>query len=266
MLPRAGHGFVYKVSAPSGKAYIGQTVQAVATRFQWHCYKNSQCRALKAAIAKYGTAAMKVETLAEVPVCALNDAERQAIARWGTYDRGYNMTPGGDVSPMTCPEVAARMRATLLGPSNAKLRASLAKAAKRPEVLAARSKGLKRAHAKAEVRARYKAAWKAAQSKPEAKDKQRIAQRKAHQNPEIHARRMAGLERMRNDPVKQAARAQAIKDAWARKRAAANLKSGTITSEIRPGSQYAASCAREGGERCVSPSLLRPPSTYVWRG
>ena len=33
-----------------------------------------------------------------------------------------------------------------------------------------------------------------------------------------------------------------------------------------PGSQYAASCAREGGERCVSPSLLRPPSTYVWRG
>ena len=40
----------------------------------------------------------------------------------------------------------------------------------------------------------------------------------------------------------------------------------THTSEMRPGSQYAASCEREGGERCVSPSLLRPPRDFVWRG
>lgn len=258
ILPREGAGFVYKVTSPSGKAYIGQTVQSVATRFQWHCYKGSACRALKRAIGKYGADAMHVETLMEVPVDMLNHYEMRAIAMWGTYGRGgYNMTPGGDTSPMTCPEVAARARATLMQPDN---HARFVESQQRSHATAhwrnAVSTAMKKAHAKPEVHAKYKAGWKRAQSKPEARQKQRVAQRKAHQDPDIHKRRMAGLERIRNDPVVQARRAASIRAAHERRRAC--LNNGTMTSEIRPGSQYAASWAGEVPQGdCQSPSLRR---------
>lgn len=279
MLPRAGHGFVYKVSAPSGKEYIGQTQTSVRERFKQHCAKSSGCVRLAAAIKKYGRRHMKVVTLSEVPIAMLDKAEQEAIAKFDTFRRGYNMTPGGHLSTWTVPEIAERARA-----------------------------GIKRAHADPAISARYRAGWKRGQSNPDARQKQRVAQRKAHQDPDIHARRMAGLERSRKDPVKQKARGDAIaaankrdpdinrrrsetlKRTLAAKKAArlAHLSKGTIlqtqreraqftdkgsmagesthTSLMRPGSQYAASCEREAGERCVSPSLLRPPRDFVWRG
>ena len=239
-------GYIYKLTSPSGKAYIGQTVLSMEERIKAHLRIGSQCKAVKRAIDKYGAGNMMVEILMEVPNDLLNHYEVKAIDVYGTYGpRGYNMTPGGDTPPLKCPEIAARLKETMARPE---VKAKLSKAQKinhaRPGAKEKRSEALKQAHARPETKARFKAAWKLAQGKPEAREKQRVAQRKAHKDPEIHKARMAGLATCRNDPIKQKARAEAIKAGHARRKAAlyskevgkmeAYLSNGTMTSEMSP--------------------------------
>ena len=68
------------------------------------------------AFAKYGVANMKLVILDKnVPLSQLNEMERRRIAEYGTFDpngMGYNLTPGGEQSPMHVPEVAARSSET----------------------------------------------------------------------------------------------------------------------------------------------------------
>ena len=100
-------GVLYKLSFSSGKAYIGVTTRTIAYRFQQHSKMLQPntliCRAWK----KYG--APITPTLAIVENHILGETEQKAIKIFRTLKpHGYNMTPGGDFSPMLIPEIAAR--------------------------------------------------------------------------------------------------------------------------------------------------------------
>jgi len=47
-------GCVYKITSPSGKVYIGQTVKTLHERIKGHKKSSTNCTLLKRAIDKYG--------------------------------------------------------------------------------------------------------------------------------------------------------------------------------------------------------------------
>ena len=137
---------------------------------------------------------MKASVLVELPVELLPEYEKKFIEVFDTYRHGYNATPGGDMSPMSVPEVAERSRATLMQPERQQRKiATFKKTRARPEVAQRYVDGLKRAHADPEVSARFRAGWKAAQSKPEAKAKQSRIQKVSQNNPEVNKKRSESL-------------------------------------------------------------------------
>jgi group I intron endonuclease len=95
-------GCMYRLTFPSGKAYIGITKEAARERFSEHAYdaKRGLKKAISRAFRKYGSEAVKLETLVIASDWAyLCDLERKAIAAFGTkWPGGYNMTDGGEGS------------------------------------------------------------------------------------------------------------------------------------------------------------------------
>ena len=95
--PKAGWGYIYLITSPSGKMYVGQTRRKVIDRVGAHSIKG-RSRAIFSAFLKYGRASMKVEILECCPVERLNDAEADHISRLGTLTPGgYNLSAGGGV-------------------------------------------------------------------------------------------------------------------------------------------------------------------------
>ena len=96
-------GCIYKITSPSGKSYIGQTIRPLAKRMDRHRdLKWGNCKLLKRAIKKYGWAAMKVERIWTGPAEELDAMEVHFIAAHGTLaPKGYNSTIGGEVNPMS---------------------------------------------------------------------------------------------------------------------------------------------------------------------
>tara|TARA_B110001452_G_scaffold258455_1_gene253622 strand:+ start:74 stop:778 length:705 start_codon:yes stop_codon:yes gene_type:complete len=92
---------IYKITAPNGKGYIGQTVWFTQRMAKHRSCKFSKCPAISAAIRKYGWDAMKVEILVDnCPEEQLDSLEIALIAEHNTrYPSGYNLTDGGDVNP-----------------------------------------------------------------------------------------------------------------------------------------------------------------------
>jgi len=103
---------IYKLTSPSGKAYVGQTTWPTQ---RWSRHRNdrvSGCRALSAAISKYGWKAFKKEILLECKEEELNAHEVRLIRKHNTLaPAGYNLTKGGDLNPIKQPEVYARVKA-----------------------------------------------------------------------------------------------------------------------------------------------------------
>ena len=96
--PPSDHGFIYKLTSPSGKAYIGQTTKSVHTRFSAHCRarKAHACPALSNALTHYGARHFKLDILACVSIGTLDSAEIDAIATHNTLSpHGYNVKRGG---------------------------------------------------------------------------------------------------------------------------------------------------------------------------
>ena len=98
---------IYKITSPSNKSYIGQTV-----RFNQRmtCYKNLRCKnqtAIYNAILKHGLENMKVEILWEKEsdtrlVEELNELEIKYIKEFNTkVPNGYNLTSGGEGHEIT---------------------------------------------------------------------------------------------------------------------------------------------------------------------
>lgn len=109
-------GFIYKVTSPSNKIYVGQTRKDdPRKRWKQHCTPSSTgCTALKRAIDKYGAENMTFEVVEECSDEFLNDRERHWIRELGTLSpHGYNLTTGGDVFEIS-EETKAKMSTTKL--------------------------------------------------------------------------------------------------------------------------------------------------------
>lgn len=95
-------GVIYKLTSPSGKSYIGQTVFTFPHRWDQHqraARDHLNCsRLLERAIRKYGAENFKTEVLVECDNDMLNEFEKRFIGTYLSNDRkfGYNLTSGGD--------------------------------------------------------------------------------------------------------------------------------------------------------------------------
>lgn len=95
--PRKGHGFIYKYTSPSGKSYIGQTVQKLSDRAGHNGKNYIGCTYFWKAIQKYGWNSFFVEILGEFLIEELNYQERRFIEIFNTLaPNGYNIQIGGD--------------------------------------------------------------------------------------------------------------------------------------------------------------------------
>jgi group I intron endonuclease len=94
-------GFIYKLTSPSGRSYIGQTVRSIEERFKQHKNRaklddNHGCVYLNAAIRKHGFDNFKHEILIEINNEFLDEYEVKFIDTYNTMEpNGYNLTKGG---------------------------------------------------------------------------------------------------------------------------------------------------------------------------
>jgi len=101
---------IYKITCPTGKAYVGQSVN-VAKRFKKHQSGKSNCRAINNAIQLYGWKNTKKEILLYCKEEELDELEDAMIDEHNTmYPNGYNLVRGGGVNPIKDPEVYKRVR------------------------------------------------------------------------------------------------------------------------------------------------------------
>ena len=95
-------GIIYKITSPSGKVYVGQTVRSFEKRIQEHKSKHSGCTLLRNAIQKYGDE-MKYEIIEEnVPQEQLDEREVFWISHFiSLAPNGYNCNTGGQFNVVT---------------------------------------------------------------------------------------------------------------------------------------------------------------------
>ncbi len=111
-------GFIYMITSPSGKSYIGQTTRSVDQRIEEHFKCLNSCIILENAIRKYGKEFMRVETLVEVNDDMLDFYEIKFIEGYGTLEpNGYNVRSGGS-GGMFSEQSRGRMREAKLGEKN----------------------------------------------------------------------------------------------------------------------------------------------------
>lgn len=105
---------LYRLTSPSGKQYIGQTVGTLAARFRKHCLKEGGCRAIHSAICKYGAENFKLEELGRVPEALANYAEARLIRTCKTLSPGgYNLVVDNPVCREYAPETLERKSRTM---------------------------------------------------------------------------------------------------------------------------------------------------------
>jgi len=104
-------GIIYKITSPSGKAYVGQTMRSFETRVAEHKRDSSCCTLIKRAIDKYGDE-MNYELIEEnVPQEQLDEREIYWISHFNSLaPDGYNCTTGGQFSKEYSQELKDRMR------------------------------------------------------------------------------------------------------------------------------------------------------------
>jgi group I intron endonuclease len=89
-------GYIYKITSPSGKSYIGQTIE-FEKRMKAHSLNRKKTK-LNGSIKKYGWEAHVVDILWEGE-CAdeqLNTLEIEFIKLYDTFHNGLNLTEGGE--------------------------------------------------------------------------------------------------------------------------------------------------------------------------
>lgn len=89
-------GIIYKVTNKvNGKSYIGQTRYTLEFRWRQHLHKKDNTY-FHNALRKYGADNFSLEVLEECDVDKLNSREIYYIAKYNTFEEGYNLTLGGD--------------------------------------------------------------------------------------------------------------------------------------------------------------------------
>lgn len=110
-------GLIYCMTSPSGKKYIGQTIQPVNDRVYQHT-KEDGCAALYGAIEKYGIENFEVEVLLVCDNKLLDYYETLFIEMNRTLvPNGYNIRKGGARGAF-CDESKEKMRQSKLGAKN----------------------------------------------------------------------------------------------------------------------------------------------------
>ena len=97
-------GIIYKYTSPSGRSYIGQTINEVLRRKNWFSKKYHYAGSkIDRARAKYGRHNFSYEVLVRnqysdkiIAIADLNRLEVYYIGLYDTYRNGYNCTIGGD--------------------------------------------------------------------------------------------------------------------------------------------------------------------------
>ena len=108
-------GYIYCITSPSLKQYIGQTKDSIEQRFKGHQAKSSNCTRLKRAAKKYGWEHMVVEILVECPDEELDKNEIECIELYRTLvPEGYNCARGGHGSYVRTKEIREKSRASAL--------------------------------------------------------------------------------------------------------------------------------------------------------
>lgn len=106
---KAVMGWIYKLTSPSGRGYIGKTTRkAVEVRIKQHCSRTSKCHAIAAAIRKYGIDKFVIEKW-QYPDEYLLEYEQLFILDHGTLaPDGYNLKAAGYDNTQV-PEVRHKM-------------------------------------------------------------------------------------------------------------------------------------------------------------
>jgi len=111
-------GFIYCITFPNSKMYIGQTKRSVSKRVKEHCSQNN-CRLINNAIQKYSEQNILVETLLEVNNKDLDTYEKKFISLLSTqYPNGYNLTDGGGNNIIYSEESRKKMSENKKGEKN----------------------------------------------------------------------------------------------------------------------------------------------------
>ena len=103
-------GFIYMITSPSGRHYVGQTTMSLDERMRHHQRPESGCTILSASIRKYGWASFVVQVLQECSNEELNDLERLYIKKFDCLaPMGMNCTTGGDSGQKYCKETRLKI-------------------------------------------------------------------------------------------------------------------------------------------------------------
>jgi group I intron endonuclease len=95
-------GIIYRATSPSGKVYIGKSLNGLEHRKQEHVRKanNKKCKEYNIkfyrAIRKYGERIVWSIEYDSIPEDILSDIEIKTIKYYNSYKEGYNSTIGGD--------------------------------------------------------------------------------------------------------------------------------------------------------------------------
>ena len=101
-------GFIYMLTSPYGKSYIGQTIRPIEERFKEHQTK-PDCFAIFHAIQKHGWENFEKHWY-EVPDEELNAHEELMVEVLGTLSPGgYNLKEGGGAGGKPCEEIRKKM-------------------------------------------------------------------------------------------------------------------------------------------------------------
>lgn len=105
-------GFLYQLTSPSGKRYIGITTGSVARRWRGHRDDASRGldRPIHRAIRKYGADSFTIETLAVLEDRELHATEIRAIA---ALRPEYNATAGGEGTTGWSPSEVTREKISM---------------------------------------------------------------------------------------------------------------------------------------------------------
>lgn len=108
---------LYKICFQNGKSYIGITTKTLESRVKGHIKsaKAGAKHALSCAIREHGCNSFSAIALAVGELEYIKEAEIKAIKVYGTLcPKGYNISYGGDTSPMMNPDVAKRVSEKML--------------------------------------------------------------------------------------------------------------------------------------------------------
>lgn len=96
--PKKGYKLIYRYSSDWGD-YIGQTSLSIKGRAGNYGskYLNNNDSKWAKAIKKYGIDQFNIEILAEVPEAEADEKEKYYIAKYNSWQAGFNSTPGGKI-------------------------------------------------------------------------------------------------------------------------------------------------------------------------